>query len=276
MEQGFSGDDFERRFTWQYFNDLGHSTLFIAEAGGRAVGITGLELRELSNGWLSGAVIDVAVAADWRKRGVMREIMTSVESVARSRGLRLLTSVVNGPGAAAIAHLKGWLVLAKIPLLRYSLEVAAPDTRRSGGLSPEQGPSVGFARNEAYRSWRFRNHPYYEYRRITTSEGVEAEVKVFQPARTGDIVDVFGDTGDPCALERAYKAATAALGQMGASEVQTWGILPAKELDVLHRLGWIRDSSQERSFAMNALSSEALILQDANRWRLQPADIEHY
>ncbi len=274
MEQGFAGSGFERRFKWQYFNALEHSTLFIAAVDGEPAGIGGVELRRLSNGCLSGAVIDLAVAQHWRKRGVLRVLIDHIVAFARKRDTAVLTSLVNAQGAVALEHLPGWSVLAKIPLLRRdnSIEFSS-QAAREGLESPDS--SVGFVRSDQYREWRYRGHPLYKYRYVPVSERCGAIVKLYGTSPLGDILEVFGDVRSASELENAYRAAGADLASAGASESTTWGLLPSIELELVHRLGW-RDDTQERSFAVNALSNEAQVLLNVKRWRIQPADIEHY
>lgn len=276
MEPAFSGFDFEHRFVWQYANSLRHSTLFVAEVDGASIGMAGLEIRQLSNGWRAGAVIDVVVAAAWRKRGVFRRVIGALESFARTARVSVLTSIVNAPGAAALERINGWSLLTRIPLLRRDSTAAFPRQSVSEDIAVAGIEPVGITRDDRYREWRFRNHPFYRYQRISVSGGVEAEVKAFGSPVRGDIVEVFGSVRNVGALDAAYRCAAESLARSGATDVITWGILPPFELELLKRLGWRSEQTQDRRFAVNPLTDEAHILSDVSRWRIQPADIEHY
>jgi GNAT superfamily N-acetyltransferase len=276
MSHGFAGPDFERRFAWQYFNELDHSTLFIAEVAGEPVGMSGVELRPLSNGWLSGAMIDVVVAPAWRRRGVLRAVAGAIESHARSRGAFVLTSLVNSAGAAAVENIAGWSVRRSIPILRRATAPAFAPEPAYEGIAPGSDAPVRFERSDRYRRWRFAEHPFYRYLFAASSDGTTAVLKLFGSPPNGDIVEVFGALDDMRSLESAYRAATSALFAAGAADALIWGALPQGERELLGRLGWREDAASGRFLAVKVLDDAATFLNDARRWRIQPADIEHY
>jgi hypothetical protein len=278
MKECFFGEWFEARFHWQYFS-AGHSTLFVARQGNKPVGILGIERRSLNVGEPCVLVIDIAVAASWRRRGVLRQLEAAASAASVNAGAKAMLSFTNNSGALALSHMSGWQILAPITEMRRTVSQVFPINSIYQNVANSQTEFVTLLRDESYRDWRYAHHPLYKYHKLGTPNGLGAMIKVFYKENIiGDVLEVFGDTQNLMNLrnlERIYRTINEAFAELGASESITWGMVPVYERELLRRLGW-EERPQHRNFAIKPLDRASRIVYDPNSWRLQPADIEHY
>jgi hypothetical protein len=205
----------------------------------------------------------------------LRSLLRQCADVARARGVFALTSLPNVLGSTALARIPGWSVLAEIPTLRRPVAEPLPEAPAGETLACGAANAIEYVRDDAYRRWRFQDHPFYRYVRSDV-DGAGVTTKLFGEPPVIDVLEISGVTAEPRRLEAAYRSVIDRAAEAGAVEALTWGLLPSAERELLQRLGWRRYEGPKRNFALLPLDRAARAIADASKWRVQPADIEHY
>jgi GNAT superfamily N-acetyltransferase len=96
--------------------ETGGVMLLIAREAGRVVGTVQLRLASLPNSRHRAEVAKLLVHRDVRRRGIARQLLEAIESVARREGRTLLVlDTISGTDADRLYRSLGWIEVGSVP-----------------------------------------------------------------------------------------------------------------------------------------------------------------
>lgn len=285
-------------FAWKHFhNPFGRSIILIADAGGRIAGLRAFMRWELAGagGQVVRAVrpVDTATHPDFRRMGIFRNLTLAALEEARADGVHLVFNTPNADSGAGYRSM-GWkdvqpigaLVRPKRPWRSRTDDSGAgtsgPSTSRldrssfiPGGEPPQPPDTPDRAarglrtiRSNAYRQWRFVDHPTAGYRMVRFDGGAA----MLRPNVRGG---------------RSEVVVSDLVGKIAPSSFRA----AARAVDAHYLVSWFSSGSPERRAArssffvpvpkLTALTQVALPLTDLDvdvfnpaSWDLATADLE--
>lgn len=268
----------EEYFHWQFMRPSVPTRLFVAYENDFFVGSYGIQVRTLSDSVLCGFTIDLLIREEYRNRALLVLFEEEGLKFAIGKGAQVMTSLPNIGGMRAHTGLKTWRHIGTVKT--YTLPKAGASENRE---MPEQKASgeelVYFSKSDAYRIWRYKMNPEYEYTYIKLDNGEFAVTKLFNDpvtnVRYGDIVDFECDLKDRKLLRDLFLKACMHLKGEGVEAITTWALPHTPLSGVVESLGFI-DMQPERYFCFKALRPESEHAYDFSRWHLVQADAEIY
>jgi len=189
-----------------------------------------------------------------------------------------MTSLPNFDGMRAHTGLRTWKHIGTVRT--YTLPVAdiagdkeLPEQRTSGEKL------VYFLKSDAYRIWRYKLNPEYEYAYVKLDTGEFAVTKLFRDpvtnVRYGDIVDFECDLQDRKLLRELFLKACVSLKGEGAEAITTWALPLTPLSEVVESMGFT-ETQPERYFCLKVMKPGMEHVYDFSRWHLVQADAEIY
>ena len=180
-------------FSWKHFrNPFGRSIVLVATAGSRIAGVRAFMRWEMitADGEILRCVraVDTATHPDFARQGIFSRLTTEAVDRASEDGVDLIFNTPNPKSGAGYLKL-GWTEVGPIGImgrptlrmLRRRQQEADPDPR-SFLTAPEpvtqvsrsDRPARGLRtpRSEAYRLWRFQQHPTARYFQVPAEAGM--------------------------------------------------------------------------------------------------------
>ncbi len=285
-------------FKWQFFHSPFESRLFTAFDKDRLVGIYGIKIIPLTNGIVTGFVVDVLIDESYRRRGIGHLLETEAENFCREKKAAVLSVLPNAAGNAAFKSY-GWKSVAKIdtlvmdrPVLSESDNVPVLSESDNVPVLPEGAgvpagwidpidPYIEFAKGREFREWRYDRHPVYKYENIALDNANFAITKAFTDPFNGnryqDIVEiVYNGPAELRSLlgkifEQEQAGQTGQTGQTGTLTV--WALPHTPLFGFLSDLGF-RALQQERFFCLKVLDQRIDWLYQVDKWNLSEIDAE--
>jgi GNAT superfamily N-acetyltransferase len=218
-------------WNWKHtINPFGRSIVLVAAANGRIAAVRAFmrwRLATVDGESLSCVrAVDTAVHPDFQRRGLFRTLNESALEVASAEGVDM---VFNTPNAQSRpGYLKqGWQDVGPIgAMVRPSLRMLArnngdelpdaaellPGAQPATELGGVDRPPLGLrtVRSEAYRHWRFGQHPTASYLRFDR-QGSTTVLRANRRNRRDELVvsELIGDAGHR-SISQAAKASRAA------------------------------------------------------------------
>lgn len=267
-------------YKWQFFASISDSAVFMAFHNDNLIGYVGIKVQSLSNGLVSGFVIDLLVDEAYRKRGVLYLLNEMLLSFCNKNKISVLTSLPNAVGNAALKSL-GWKSITKIDnLVLNTTSNGTYDYRKGLYYATEEVKSnlpnvFNFVYNEAWYQWRFADNPNYDYSVIRGSDKEFSVVKSFttmQGKLIGDIV-LFMTNPGMSVSEALFRNIIDYFCKLGVDEIVTWALPHTQLYEKLSNKGF-RSEPQQRFFCVYALQEKAATLYDIRCWEIMPCDAE--
>ncbi len=250
MNSQYSRKKDEKYCLWQYFNSYYPTVLMCAVSNENIVGTFGLQRRELTNGLIAGQATDLLVAPPWRGQGVFTRL--GAEAISYYSDLDLLCVLPNMNGKKACEEALGWKTLGKINsvVMNSNTSDTGPEELSISGAGCNK-EAVRFIYAAENRTWRYDQHPDYNYEYVRLSSGEFSIVKIFidplSGIRYGDIVDFECDLQRPDLLRELFIKSIAYLNEQGIESVTSWAMPDTLLRAVVESIGFA-DLPQERYF----------------------------
>lgn len=277
-------------FSWKHFdNPFGESVALLAESGGRLVGLRAfMRWRLLTpEGEVieCGRAVDTATHPDFQRQGIFRRLTEEALEESRSRGVDLIFNTPNQKSGAGYLKM-GWvevgrvgaLVRPKTRALFGGKETAAAiepgrflvDPEPMAGPMVEDRAPMGLRteRTEAYRRWRFQQHPTARYFQVRRRESVAVVRPNVRRGRAELLVaDVFGPDPGSVVRESARRSRT--------SYVAAWFSKGTPERRAAVRSGLLPVPGAAPLTLMARPLHESLpVVSSMDRWDLSLGDLE--
>jgi len=270
----------ESYFLWQYFNSYYPTVLFCAFAKGKLIGMYGLQKRLLNNGAKVGQAIDMLVSAEFRGKGIFKQLVD--KAIQYFQDVDLLCVFPNLNGKNAVVKSLGWKTAGKIDLMcvkpQSIIDISEEDSE-PWGFERDQS-LYRFVYDNGIRKWRFDKHPDYTYHYVSLDDEEKyAVTKIFTDPndgrKFGDIVEFDCDLGNKYLLTRLFLKSALYLKNRGVDGITTWALPHTQLYGVVRQLGF-SELSQERYFCVKVLKRKFDYLYNFNHWHLLQADAEIY
>jgi hypothetical protein len=278
MNKQYSRIKKEEYFYWQFMNPSIPTKLFVAYENDLFVGSYGIQVHTLNNSVLCGFTIDLLIREAYRNRALLVLFEEEAQKFAMEKGAQVMTSLPNFDGMRAHKGLRTWKHIGTVKT--YTLpkaEVAGDKELPEHRTSEEE--LVYFSKSDAYRIWRYKLNPAYEYTYIKLDSGEFAVTKIFKDPvtnlRYGDIVDFECGLQDLKLLRELFLKACMHLKGEGVEAITTWALPHTPLSGVVESLGFT-ETQPERYFCFKALKSVNDQTYDFSRWHLVQADSEIY
>ncbi len=268
----------EEYFYWQFINPSIPTRLFVAYENDLFVGSYGIQVHTLSDSVLCGFTIDLLIREEYRNRALLVLFEEEAQKFAMEKGAQVMTSLPNFDGMRAHKGLRTWKHIGTVKT--YTLPKAEVAGNKELTKQRTSGKElVYFSKSDAYRIWRYKLNPEYDYTDIKVDTGEFAVTKLFKDpvtnVRYGDIVDFECDLQDLKLLRELFLKACMSLRGEGVEAITTW-VLPHTPLsEVVESLGFT-ETQPERYFCFKALKPGKDQTYDFSHWHLVQADSEIY
>jgi GNAT superfamily N-acetyltransferase len=276
---------------WQWkhaLNPFGESIVLVAAEGDRVAAVRAFMRWRLAipdGGEVSCVrAVDTAVHPDYQRRGLFRSLNESALEIARDDGVDLVFNTPNAQSRPGYVK-QGWRDVGPIGVMvrpsRRMLARRAEDglpepsqillgAERATGLGGQDRPAFGLRtpRSEAYRTWRFEQHPTATYLRVDEA-GTTAVLRTNRRNGHDELVvsELIGSAG--------RQAITAAAAHSRAAYLVAWFSRQSPERAQALRAGMI---PIPRVTALNLvakpLSTMDIDVFDPTSWDLALSDLE--
>lgn len=278
MNSEYARKKTEQYFIWQFFESVYPTVLMTASVGNRIIGMFGLQKRILNNKAVSGQAIDILIDKKWRGKGLFSILAN--KAIEFFDDLDLLCVFPNQNGKVAVKNSLGWKCLAKIDNLSLDLIGYKYNSDNKFNHLIKSGSDLSyFVYNSEIISWRFDNHPEYNYTFINQNNGNYAFTKVFtdplSKKKIGDIVYIYTDGKDITILENLINKTIESFQRHGITLITTWGLPHTNLYQVAMTIGF-KIIPQKRYFCVKILDPQFSCLNNIEYWHLVQADTEIY
>lgn len=268
----------EEYFYWQFMNPSIPTRLFVAYENDLFAGSYGIQVHTLSDSVLCGFTIDLLIREEYRNRALLVLFEEEARKFAMVKGAQVMTSLPNFDGMRAHKGLRTWKHIGTVKTYTLLKAEAAGDKELPEQRTPAE-KLVYFSKSDAYRIWRYKLNPEYEYTYIKLDTGEFAVTKLFKDpvtnVRYGDIVDFECDLQDRTLLRVLFLKACIFLKNDGVEAITTWALPHTPLSAVVKSLGFI-ETQPERYFCFKAMKPEIEHAYDFSSWHLVQADAEIY
>lgn len=258
-------------FIWQFFKSVYPTTLIVALADNKIVGMLGLQLRILTNLARIGQIIDLLIDKAYRGQGIFNNLME--KALEHTEPIDALFALPNLNGKNAFDKL-GWKSILKIDQLILETSINKNVLTEDN----EHFAHFGFIYDDSIVKWRFVNSPVYDYYILNNNNNLGTVSKVFEDEQTGsrigDIV-YYNFKMNMKELKNCLLDAINGLKSRKVNTIAIWALDNTQAYHLLKQMNF-KPVTQERYFCIKLLNDQFEMLVDTNKWILIQADAEIY
>lgn len=265
-------------FSWQFFNDLVPTKLFVAYKNNELAATYALQLRHLNNLDYCTFTIDLLIKEKYRNRGLFYLLEEEAGKFSKNNKAIAIVSLPNLHGMNAHKAIYGWKNAGKI----NSLILKKVDFKSSfEEIDLHNNIFVFFSKSPEYRKWRFDDCPDYNYVLIEDKNHNQVYVKLFSDPISGEL---FGDIVNYEFLDGKSNCmnycsliirACEHLFAQDVKTITTWALPHTSYFKLFKHCGF-QESLQERYFCIKVLHPDCNYLYNLSSWHLVQADSEVY
>lgn len=271
MNSQYSRKKDDRYFIWQFFESIYPTTLIIATADNRIVGMLGLQLRILTNLARIGQIIDMVIEKGYRGQGIFYNLIE--KALEHTDPIDALCVLPNLNGKNAIVKL-GWKNILKVDQLILETNIGNKISIETN----EHNTYFGFNYNDTIINWRFVNSPLYDYHILNNNSTIGIVTKIFEGeqigSRIGDIV-YYDFKMNLKELKNSLFDAIYSLKKRKVDTIAVWALNNTPAYHLLKQMNF-KPVAQERYLCLKLLNNQFEMLLDINQWILIQADAEIY
>jgi len=267
--------------TWQYFNRKVPTILFGAFYKNELIGCEALQLAKLSNGIVSGIMIDAIIHSGYRGNGVFGLIEKAISDYACINNIQVLWGIANKAGMVAGVK-AGRRNVGEIRQQSLNIEDYNYFCRQNikfENAHKSLGIEKVYTNYTDILDWKFKNNPRFLYNEVAVNDIEKSYVKLFDDERKGVLVGdiVFYPrpvTNDGMFVELIQRSCEK-LFSLGATVISIWAVEHSPQFDILKQIGFIEDG-YIKYLTCRILSEEYSYLYDFKYWDLAQADSEMF
>lgn len=266
---------------WQYFNHEVPTIVFGAFHKNELIGCEALQLAQLSNGIVSGIIIDVIIHTAYRGNGIFGLIEDAITSYAHLNNIDIIWSIANQAGMTAMVK-AGRRNVGKIRQQSLSLEDYNHFCKQSVKYDNVHKALEIEKVNRNYSDtldWKFKNNPRFLYHEVAINDIQKSYIKLFDDKKKGILVGdiVFYPrpvTNDGMFVELIQKSCEK-LFSLGTTMVSIWAVEHSPQFNILKQFGF-KEDGYIKYLTCKILNEEYSYLYDLKYWDLAQADSEMF